>query len=244
VASGITAEELARVSRTRVFFGHQSVGMNILHGVREVYATHGTAAPVIEENSTDAGAAGGFIDHAFIGENGKPLLKIQDFDEAMRSGTGQCVDVAMMKFCYADIGAATDAGALLAAYGEVAAALQRDFPDVTFIHATVPLTTGPGLLSGLKRRLRGGDRSGWADNAARERLNALIRREYAGGALFDLAAAESTGPDGSRSGGTFREEQCYRLRPGYAADDGHLNREGARVVATAWLKAIARASRR
>ena len=54
--------------------------MNILDGVRGVYAAHGVAAPAIEEGAADAGPGGGFIDHAFIGENGNPLLKIQDFD--------------------------------------------------------------------------------------------------------------------------------------------------------------------
>jgi hypothetical protein len=242
VASGITTEELARVSRTRVFFGHQSVGMNILDGVRSVYAAHGIAAPVIEEGGTEPGENGGFISHAFIGKNENYRLKIEDFDRTMRSGTGRLVDVAMMKFCYVDINAATDVGALFATYREVTAALQRDFPEVAFIHATVPLTTQPGLLSRLKGQLTG--QSGWALNAARERLNALIRREYASDRLFDLAAAESTAPDGSRIGATFGEEQCYQLYGGYAADNGHLNREGAQVVATAWLNAIAHASRK
>ena len=50
-----------------------------------------------------AGQDGGFVRHAFIGENGKPLLKIQDFDARMRSGIGEQVDVAMMKLCYVDI---------------------------------------------------------------------------------------------------------------------------------------------
>ncbi len=79
---------------------------------------------------------------------------------------------------------------------------------------------------------------------ARERLNALIRHEYAGDHLFDLAAIESTAPDGSRVVGTYQGQRYYRLYDGYASDSGHLNGEGARVAATAWLKAIAQASRK
>ena len=189
-----------------------------------------------------AGQDGGFVDHAFIGENEKPLLKIQDFDAKMRSGIGQQVDVAMMKLCYVDITSDTDVGALFATYRETIAALERDFPKVTFVHVTVPLMTEQGLLSKLKSRLTGSSRYGPAENAARERLNALIRREYAGGHLFDLAAVESTAPDGSRAIGTYQGQQYYRLYDGYASDSGHLNGEGARVAATAWLKAIAQAS--
>jgi hypothetical protein len=242
VASDITADDLAKVTRTRVFFGHQSVGMNVLDGVRGVYTARGMAAPAIGEADIQPGRDGGFVYHAFIGENEKPLFKIQDFDAKMRSGIGARIDVAIMKLCYVDVTNDTDVEALFAAYRETSAALQRELPEVTFAHATVPLMTEQGQLSKLKSRLTGRSRHGPAENAARERLNALIRREYAGGYLFDLAAIESTAPGGSRAVGTYRGEQYYRLYDGYASDSGHLNGEGARVAATAWLKAIAQAS--
>jgi hypothetical protein len=242
VASGIAPDDLAKVSGMKIFFGHQSVGMNILDGVPGVYAAHHMAAPPIEQDRTRAGQDGGFIDHAYIGENEKPLTKIQDFDTQMRSGLGQQVDVAMMKFCYVDITTHTDVTALFTRYRETMAALEQDFPDVTFVHVTVPLMTEPGLLSRLKSWLTGSSRYGPAENAARERLNALIRREYAGDHLFDLAAIESTAPDGSRSAGTYRDQPYYRLYDGYASDSGHLNGEGARIAAAAWLQAIAQIS--
>jgi len=240
VPSGITTDDLAEVARAKVFFGHQSVGMNILDGVRAVYAAHGAAAPPIEEGSTQPGRDGGFIGHAFIGENGSPLAKIADFGAKMRSGIGQAVNLAMMKFCYVDINGSTDVDALFDSYRTSMAALQQEFPDVIFRHVTVPLTTEPGLRAKVKRLLTGISR-GAADNAARERLNALIRRQYAGDHLFDLAAIESTAPDGSRAAGSYQGQRYYALHDGYAADYGHLNGEGARTAATAWLKTIARA---
>ena len=124
------------------------------------------------------------------------------------------------------------------------AALQREFPEVTFVHVTVPLTTGQGVLSKAEEPVTGSNGYGAADNAARERLNAMIRREYAGRHLFDLAAIESTAPDGSRAVGTYEGQQYYRLDNSYASDSGHLNKTGARVAATAWLKAIVQASPR
>jgi hypothetical protein len=244
VASGITADDLAKVSRTRVFFGHQSVGMNVLDGVPGVYAAHGLAAPPIERDGAQAGTDTGFIGHAFIGENERPLLKIGDFDAKLRSGAGEQADVAMMKLCYVDIRSDTDASALYTRYRETIAALERDFPKVAFVHVTVPLMTGQRSLSKLKSLLTGSGRFGPAENAARERLNALIRRDHAGGRLYDLAAIESTAPNGSRATGTYQGQRYYRLHDGYAADSGHLNGEGARVAATAWLQAIAQASPR
>ena len=99
----------------------------------------------------------------------------------MRSGTGRQVDVAMMKFCYVDITARHGyRRAVSPTTRETMAALQRDFPEVTFIYVTVPLTTEQGVLSKVKSQLTGSNGYGAADNAARERLNALIRREYAG----------------------------------------------------------------
>jgi hypothetical protein len=124
VVSDITGKDLGKVSHTKVFFGHQSVGMNILDGVGGVYAAHGMAAPVIDEGATDPGRDG-FIDHAFIGENGNPLLKIQDFAAKLRSRLGQHVDVAMMKLCYVDVDSGTDADRLFATYRSTMAALQR-----------------------------------------------------------------------------------------------------------------------
>ena len=241
---GITADDLAKVSRTKVFFGHQSVGMNMLGGVPGIYAGCAVAAPTIEQDRTQGGKEGGFIGHAFIGENEKPWLKIRDFDAKIRSGIGQQVDVAMMKLCYVDVTGDTDVGALFTVYNETIGALEGDFPEVTFVHVTVPLMTEQGQLSKLKSRLTGSSRHGPAANAARERFNALIRREYAVDRLFDLAAIESTAPDGTRVTGTYKEQRYYRLYDGYASDSGHLNGQGARVAATAWLKALAQASAR
>ena len=94
---------------------------------------------------TGPGRDGGFVDHAFIGENGRPLLKIQDFDAKMRSGTGRAGrrgdDEVLLRRHH---GATRTSAPLFASYSKTMAALQRDFPKVAFIHVTVPLTTEPG----------------------------------------------------------------------------------------------------
>ncbi len=242
--SAIAPDDLAAVARTRVFFGHQSVGMNVLGGVAGVYAEHGMPAPAIVADAGQAGPDGGFVHHAFIGENGNPLLKIRDFDAKMRAGIGDQVDVAMMKFCYVDVTDDADTAKLFAAYHDTLAALERDFPGVTFVHVTVPLMTEQKLLSMLKSRLTGATGNGPAANVARERLNALIRQEYTGRPCFDLAAVESTAPDGSRADGTHEGHRYYRLYDGYASDSGHLNDAGARLAASAWLRSLAQAAPR
>jgi hypothetical protein len=248
VASAIATEDLTAVARTRVFFGHRSVGMNVLDAVPGVYADNGVSAPPIEQGRAEPGPNGGFIAHQWIGENFKPLLKLEDFDRTMRGGMGRQVDVALMKFCYVDITSSTDVDALFARYRDTMAAMERDFPNVTFIYMTVPLTTEQRVVSKLKARLKTilgrRDLLGQASNVARERLNALIRREYGGRHLFDLAAIESTKPDGTRVSGRYDNQGYFALYGGYASDQGHLNAVGSKIAATAFLEAIAQASRR
>lgn len=248
VGSAITTANLTAVARTRVFFGHFSVGMNVLDAVPGVYADHGVSAPPTEQGRAEPGPSGGFIAHQFIGEDVKPLLKLEDFDRTMRGGMGRQVDVALMKFCWADIYSNTDVDALFARYRDTMAALERDFPNVTLIHVTVPLTTEPGLFTELKTRLKTllgrRDGRGQPANVARERLNALIRGEYAGRHLFDLAAIESTKPDGTRVFGRYDNQGYFALYDGYASDMGHLNAVGSKIAATAFLEAIAQASRK
>ena len=57
------------------------------------------------------------------------------------------------------------------------------------------------------------------------------------------AAVESTAPDGSRMGGTYGGATYFSLYSGYSSDEGHLNAEGSRRAATAWLAAVAGAAR-
>ena len=153
VASAITMANLTAVARTRVFFGHRSIGMNVLDAVPGVYADHGASAPPIALGRAEPGPNGGFIAHQFIGENTKPLLKIEDFNRTMRDGMGRQVDVALMKFCSLDITSSTDVDALFARYRDTMAALERDFPHVTFIYMTVLAYLGALLVFQVGRLL-------------------------------------------------------------------------------------------
>ena len=124
-----------------------------------------------------------------------------------------------------DVTSGSDADALFHQYRATMAALEREFAKVRFVHVTTPLTTEPGLKAAIKKLL-GRASSSRADNAARERLNRLMRQEYGPDRLFDLAAVESTAPDGTRVSGRFGGQEYFALYGGYAADDGHLLARG------------------
>lgn len=239
----ISAADLTAASKARVFFGHQSVGINVLEGLSALYEAHGMPAPRIEQGRSPLTASGGFVEHDYLGVNEQPLGKIQDFDYALRNGLAEHIDIAMMKLCYIDFRSDTDVDALFAAYSDTVEALERDFPDIAIVKATVPLMTDRRGLSKLKARISGNDRFGPAENVARERFNTLVRERYAGDHLFDVAAAESTAPDGARSGGRHNGQDYFALYDGYASDPGHLNAQGAKVAAGAWVRAVAGAVR-
>ena len=252
VAASVTTDDLAAVDRVRVFFHHASVGMNVLDAIPGVYADLGLPAPrmeLVEASDTHVAPAvqqapaGGFLAHTYFGQNGDPMAKIRDFDARVRDGVGDQVDVAFMKFCYADVISGTDVDAVFEQYRSTMAALERDYPDVTFLHVTTPLSTDPGWKSKVKKLIGKDSHMGPADNLARQRLNDLMRSEYPADRLFDLAAIESTAPDGARSDGTTSGQTYYSLYEGYAADAGHLNEAGASVAAAHLLHLIADTAR-
>jgi hypothetical protein len=219
--TGLTKQDLATVASTRSFFGHQSVGGNILGAVPAVYEQFDVKTPPVVE--LPATLSGGGLLHAGIGTNGKPLSKIADFANKLGSEQAKTIDVAFMKFCYVDITTGTDVNALFAAYRDAMKDLQNQHPGVVFLHVTAPLTTDNP-----------------ADNVQREKYNALMRSQYAAsGRLFDLAAIESTRPDGTRVTGTYSGSTYFALNPGYASDNGHLNAEGAEAAASGMLDRIA-----
>lgn len=225
--------DLQALAEQRVFFGHKSVGKNIMAGMEQVYAAHGVAgAPVIElePGETTTLPEGGAFVHSHIGENYHPIGKLRNFDAMIRGGLGDQVDVAALKFCYIDIRWDSDVDGLFSQYQETMAQLQADYPDVRFIHVTAPLTTGPyGIRDHVKVLV------GRNDNAARERYNDLMREAYGSDELFDLAALEATEPDGE-----IREQELFA---GYSTDGAHLNPGGSEMLAAELVGFLAEAAR-
>lgn len=236
-----TDGQLKEVGGATVLFAHQSVGVNVLDGISAVYQAQGLPAPSITDLSDGAASTGGLM-HVRIGANGDPLGKIAAFDAMIRSGLGDEVDVAMLKLCYADVRAGANIAAVFAAYRDTIASLQRDYPDVTFVAATVPLNVKRDPIATIKGWLGRGDNYGPEHNVLREELNELLREEYAAsGLLFDVAATESTTPSGERITGRHGGRTYYALDRAYASDRGHLNESGALVAAHAFLVVVARA---
>ena len=208
-ADPVLHASLQRVAHERVFFGHQSVGANILQGVKELSAKEGV--PV-------------FIKDQLVPEIGDPLRKL-------------------LKFCYVDINANTDAGALFDQYRRAVNELRAGNPRTVFVHATLALTTVQTGPKAWVKRLLGRSAYGTVENVRRDEYNRLLRATYAGREpIFDLARIESTAPDGTLVTVTWDGVTAPALSPEYSADGGHLNARGRLLAAREFITVLAQAS--
>lgn len=236
----LTEEQLVGLTTKKIFFGHRSVGNNIVQGIKEL----ANADPRLKLNivkSSDPQAVSGpaFVEFE-IGHNGDPRSKLNAFSAVVDKGLGAQGGIAIMKFCYVDIDFSTDIPKLFAAYRNKMGELKARYPGLKIVHVTVPLTTVKGWSRArIKALLRRGPRQDL--NVKRNEFNKLMRQSYAGTEpFFDLAEIESTHADGSRSYFMQGGETIYTLCPEFTADGGHLNEMGRQVAAARLLLVIAR----
>jgi hypothetical protein len=215
-------EQLQALATRTVFFAHASVGANVMAGVEALLdANAGLEPTVVGTRSAAAIHAGVWADAYLAADNGYPFQKLAEFRDAIEGGVGGVVEVAFLKFCFADFwdSAGVDATALFAAYQATLAQLRAAHPHVTFVHLTVPLWTATDT------------------NERRERFSDLVRQTYGGlEPVFDVALLESTRPDGTRE---VDERGVPALVPAYTSDGGHLNEAGREVVARALVAFLA-----
>lgn len=217
----------------RIFFGHQSVGENLLQGVREY-------APLLQvfDNTPDMDDRG--IWHTRIGRNTHPLSKLRAFEQALAGYAGDWSELALMKFCYVDVTAHTDVLALWDAYQATMFRILSSRPGLKLLHLTVPLnlthTGWRGMVAGLLT-----PQPRMEDNWAREAFNQFVRENYPG-QVFDLAALESTNPKGRRCTAVRRGVSIPSLCKHYTEDGGHLNATGRARIAQAFIQFVGESS--
>lgn len=215
-----------------LFFGHQSVGENIVTGLTELIETGASGSFTITDTKQPDGP--GFF-HSKIGENRDPLKKMDEFKQILMADSGANINIAFMKLCYVDITADTDIESLFTSYTEMVSELEQAYPQIRLIHLTVPLRTFETGIKGLAKRILGKDKS-IPENRARNLYNRFVVNRFGSSeALFDLAALESTNPDGTREFRTRKGEKIYGLSPYLSNDGGHLNEKGRKFIASSLL---------
>ena len=222
------SDSLQVLESNAIYFGHQSVGFNIVSGIQEILKdnsrVHLNLKEIITSDTTLQIPA--FL-HSPIGRNGEPISKIDDFVQFIKQN-GDKLDIAFMKLCYVDITRKTDVDKLFSYYKASMDSIENIYPNLQIVHFTVPLTLKPTGIKGLIKKLIRMD-----NNVFRSRYNELIRKSYPENKVFDIAGFESTYPDGTR--------YTYGLGipgliPDYASDEGHLNSRGRLHIASKLLE--------
>ena len=229
------AVDWARLAGARVYFGHQSVGGNIIDGLRDL-DDHADKLRIVR--SRDRSSSPALVEFT-IGENGRPESKMKDFAAALDQIDDTAAAVAVFKYCYLDIAPETNVELLFASHRKAVREMRTRHPNLTFVHVTAPLTrleTGPRFLA---KRLLGKPTTRDA-NVKRNRFNAMLRAHYSGEPIFDLAKVESTRPDGSRSFFNAGTDVVYTLSPELTDDGGHLNARGRRAAAQEFAAVVGR----
>ena len=233
--------QLQRIASQRIYFGHQSVGDNLLSGVARLAEQAGVPLQ-IQKLASDQERGGAEFLESYIAENTQPLKKLQSFEDALAQQRPR-MDIAAMKFCFIDFSAQTDAKSLFAQYSARMDRVRREHPGLRIVHITTPLTVvQTGFKASLKRML-GRAPYGLLENQRREEYNRLLRQAYAGKEpVFDLAQLESTLPDGSPLRVEWEGQQVPALVPAYSSDGEHLNALGQLTAARQFIKVLAEAS--
>jgi hypothetical protein len=236
----LTDQQIASLATKKVFFGHQSVGNNILDGIRELMGTDSRLKimPIVKSGDPQSISAPALVEFE-IGKNGDPQSKNAAFDAILSKGMGEQGGIAMFKYCFVDVDFSTSVNKMFEDYRAEVATLKTIYPSLKILHITIPLTTVEPTAKDWIKSMIG--RPTLEDVAVkRNQFNDLLRKTYSGtDPIFDLAEIESTRNDGSRSYFTRGSNRIYTLAPELTTDGGHLNESGRRAAATALMQKLA-----
>ena len=244
----VPAESWAKLAGKKIFFGHKSVGYNIIDGLADVMNEHDYIKlnVVVGQEPTTFDLP--VLAHSHVGMNTDPVSKIRSFMNIMDNGMGSKVDIAFFKFCYVDIMRDSDPQEIFNCYRAAFEELKNRYPDTKFLHITVPVCSVPkGVKRNLKQsiKLLIGMPGVLEDNMIRQYYNKLLRDAYSETEpFFDLALIESVNPDGFRCFAVNGTEKVYFMAPEYTDDGGHLNIRGRRKVAEQLLIILAETASR
>jgi hypothetical protein len=229
-----------RLFGKRIFFGHQSVGDNILAGIKELHPHAADHIVDIKDSPRSRYPEAGLL-HARVGSNRNPKSKIDEFRKIIEAEFDGDLDVAFIKLCYVDFNSETDVNDLFAYYKSQMDFLKSRYPDITFVHVTAPLTVNNETLKTRIKKLTGiGEIWEYQGNIKRNLYNRLLLDEYKGKEpVFDIAEVESTRSAGERESFSFNGQNYFSLVKDLSSDGGHLNDDGSKRVASSLLSLMA-----
>jgi lysophospholipase L1-like esterase len=232
-----------KLAEKKIFFGHKSVGYNIIDGVKDIMKERSHIKLNIVETHDPLEFDRPIFAHAQVGRNTYPASKIKAFENIMDSGVGDKVDIAFFKFCYIDVIRDSNPQQIFTNYRNTIEDLRARYPQTKFLHVTVPVCSTP---KGAKRNFKEsiklliGSPGVLDDNLKRQHYNTLLNDAFSKtGPLFDVALIESISPSGSRCYAVKDKAKIYFMDSQYTSDGGHLNEKGRKRVAEQLLIVLA-----
>lgn len=231
--------DLEILSNTNIYFGHQSVGYDIMDGLKKILkATNAEIKLNIVELDSIRSLPENYFAHSRVGENTIPLSKCNDFRKILDTNILKEVNLAMFKFCYVDISKDTDVLSLFDMYKMTIDSVRSKYPDIKIIHITIPLKANIFNWKTPIKMILGRETDVKPENIKRNEFNEILIEYYKNEPIFDLAKIESTRPDGTREKFMVNDKIYYSLVPTYTYDGGHLNTIGSTIVAKELIKVI------
>ena len=238
----IPQEKWNMLSQKKIFFGHNSVGNNILTGIKHILKEYPNIKIKIITTRHPDDFKEPILGHSWIGSNMEPISKTRAFENIIQGGLGGKVDIAVMKMCYVDITSKTKIKEVFFDYQQKLSKMEVLFPEIKFIHMTVPLTSKPEGIQfivqkgkNIIKKIIGRPVFNYKDNINRNTMNDMYREAYDDNtSLFDLALLESV--ENKKESVYIKNDIKIRtLTKKYTDDGGHLNIEGSKQIAEQFL---------
>jgi len=234
--------EINKIDKLNIYFGHQSVGYNIIQGLNDIIKSIPDSQLNIIDIDQTREVSGSYFAHSKIGYNRQPRTKCDNLILRLNDPILKDVDIILSKFCYVDFNSDTNVDELFDYYSKTVADIKKNFPDKIFVHITVPLTTIQSDWKASIKKMLGKPLSGVVENVKRNKFNELIKNTYSSEPIFDLSMIESTYPDSSKETFNYDGKKYYALIPDYTNDGGHLNNLGSKIAARELIRVIAEVS--
>lgn len=221
-----------KLAEKRIYFGHQSVGYNIMDGVKSIMNELPNIKLNIVETKDPKDFNGPIFAHSPNGMNKDPFSKIDAFKEGIETKLADKVDIAFFKFCYIDIMEHSDVNAVFDHYMSTMSELKEKYPEITFVDFSVPIRTVNVSVKAQFKRLVKANVWGDKDNINRNIYNEMLREKCdSEKSFFDIAAIESLNEDGKNCLVKLKGKKYPLLCPEYSSDGGHLNEKGKLHIA-------------
>ncbi len=237
----IPQQKWDQLAQQKIYFGHQSVGYNMMDGIEMVLKENQNIKLNIKKGKDLNFFKSPVFAHDNNGSNRDPKAKIDDFCDTIDNGLGEKVNLAGFKFCYVDIEDGSNVKEIFDYYKKRMNEISLKYPNIKIIHFTAPIKSLQSGSKGFIKKLLGKD-IGIKDNIARQQFNELLVNEYKNQLIFNLAKTESTYPDGKREYSEADGKKIFTMIPAYTNDGGHLSEKGKLIIGGDFLIFLANLS--